>query len=858
MTIGRHFTFHVRRAIVATSAAAIAPAFAAGGPENVLVVVNADSWASVAVANSYIAERGIPQTNIVYLNDIPSFERVGVEVFREKILQPAVIAAEKRGIARQVDYVFYSADFPTAIDVSADTAGKQFPKVITQPASITGLTFFYQFTLSKNSAYLGMNGNFYFRQRAQAAASAPWPEDEMKQYQTATRTLQDFGAKAEQQRLLREKEEAAAKSAGRVPFIELPDATTGTKELAAMRLALSTLLDLKQKHPEHTELLYNLACLRALIGEPDAAVEHLREAVEHGWWDIGHAQRDVDLRSLQGRADFKLLGARVKDIAFDLWPTSGFRSSVGWMPTGQPTQPEKGLRYLLPVVLAHTSGLGLSVAESIANLHRSIGADGSRPGGTVYFMENTDVRSTTREWGNARAAEKLKSIGIAASVEQGVLPVGKKDVAGALVGAATFDWAKSGSTILPGAICEHLTSFGGALNEDSGQTPLTAFLRAGAAGASGTVTEPYAVQPKFPTPFLHWHYAQGCTLAEAFYQSVAAPYQLLIVGDGLCAPWKRRILPNAAELSANMVVKGELSLTPTAESSDGIAIGVFELSLDGRRVAAAKLGDPLVFNTTLAPDGPHQLVLTAIGNDALASNGRLVVPIVVKNRESEIRLTGPSGDWEWDKPLEFQISAPGANGVALVHNLRPIASAPGSGGKVSIDPKVLGQGPVRIIAAAVYPDKKEAWAITDIRIIPPKLIPASALASGQTLQPGVRVTPAGLPGTAVENTTGDWLTKAGVARDGEFSVDGWFTVERDDTYQFQLQGPEKLSITVDGKPLDWPRGKEWWFVPAALAKGLHHVRIEGKASGEPKLDVRFGNEGTRRMNGTTFRHAKAG
>ena len=33
------------------------------------------------------------------------------------------------------------------------------------------------------------------------------------------------------------------------------------------------------------------------------------------------------------------------------------------------------------------------------------------------------------------------------------------------------------------------------------------------------------------------HYARGCTLAEAFYQSVRGPYQLLIVGDPLCRPW---------------------------------------------------------------------------------------------------------------------------------------------------------------------------------------------------------------------------------------------------------------------------------------------------------------------------------
>jgi len=108
-----------------------------------------------------------------------------------------------------------------------------------------------------------------------------------------------------------------------------------------------------------------------------------------------------------------------------------------------------------------------------------------------------------------------------------------------MVGKSDFNWPASGSTILPGAICEHLTSLGGVMVENGGQTPLSEFIRNGAAGASGTVTEPYAIQAKFPDPFLHVHYVKGCTLAEAFYQSVRGPYQLLIVGDPLCRPWAR-------------------------------------------------------------------------------------------------------------------------------------------------------------------------------------------------------------------------------------------------------------------------------------------------------------------------------
>ena len=823
------------------------------------MVVNADSWASMTVANAYIDGRGIPQSNVVYLKDIPSFERMGVEDFRQKILQPAVRTAELRGLGRQVDYVLYSSDFPTAIDTTADMGGKEYPKVITQPASSTGLTFFYQFTLSKNPGYLGMNTNFYFRQVSQTTVEPRWPEDEMQRYSVATRKLQEFGARREQERVTREKEETEAKKGGRLPFVEKRDPEAVAKELAELRTAGVELLALKQKHPSSTELLYNIACLRALAGEPDAAVEMLREAMENGWWDMAHARRDTDLRSLQDRPDFKLLDIRVKNVKFDLWPTSGFRSSVAWMPNGQPTLPEKGLRYLLPVVLAQTSGRGLSVTESIANLRRSVAADSTYPKGTIYFMENGDVRSTTREWGTARAAEKLRSLGIAASVEKGTLPMGKGDVAGAVVGTADFDWSKSGSTILPGAICEHLTSFGGALEEGAGQTPLTAFLRAGAAGSSGAVTEPYAVQAKFPTPFIHWHYAQGCTLAEAFYQSVAAPYQLLVVGDGLCAPWKKRIVPAVAELAAGKILKGEVKLIPSIQSPDGLRPAILELALDGRRVAIAKPGEPLVFNTALAPDGAHNLAVNVTADDAIATNGSVVVPIVIRNRGAEVRITAPTGDWSWDKPIELKASAPGATGIAFFHNLRDLGRVQGPEGTITIDPRTLGQGPVRILAAAMYPESKETWAAPIVlNITPPKPLAATALAAGQTLDAGFRVTPAGTPAVIVQESTGDWLAKAGVVRDGEFALEAWFEVESDDIFQFQLLGPEKLIVSVDGQSLDWPRGKSWWYLPAPLAKGLHRVRIEGKADGEPRLDVRFGGAGTRRMTGATFKHARAG
>ena len=62
---------------------------------------------------------------------------------------------------------------------------------------------------------------------------------------------------------------------------------------------------------------------------------------------------------------------------------------------------------------------------------------------------------------------------MAAEILEGTVPLNRDDVQGVVMGTATFDWKASGSTILPGAICDNFTSFGGAINAAHGQTPLS-------------------------------------------------------------------------------------------------------------------------------------------------------------------------------------------------------------------------------------------------------------------------------------------------------------------------------------------------------------------------------------------------
>ena len=838
-------------------AVAVSPT-AALEPENTVVVVNADSWASTWVANEFIAARRIPSANVIYLSELPNFEQISVEAFRERILRPVLKTIADRGLAAQIDCVTYSADFPAAIDVSADIAGRRLPPVITPLAAINGLTFLHELVLAKDIRYLDLAANFYARRVISTALDTPWTEDEQRQY---AESIQRWQAAGQQRRKaldeLKKKKDVPEKKKD-----ELQPA--GETEInatfaAAVAESVTTLRALAVAHPRSADLLYNLACGLAVSDKADDALAALQQAVDAGWWNYGHAARDDDFRALRDRDEFKKLLARMKDAKFDVQPTTAFAADAGWLPNGERAPDKQGSRYLLSTVLAYTSGRGNSVREAVTGLRRSAAADGTRPPGTIYFLRNGDVRSTTREWAFDRAAEQLKQLGVATEVLPGVLPPQKADVAGAMLGIADFAWKSSGSTLLPGAICEHLTSFGGVLQEGAGQTPLTELIRHGAAGASGTVTEPYALQAKFPTPHLHVHYARGATLAEAFYQAVTGPYQLLIVGDPLCKPWAKRIDVTADGWPDGEPLAGRVTITPHASSPDGIAPASFDLFIDGRRTRSAKPGETLDWDTTKFSDGTHRIALVCYGADPVRSSGRLERSVVVRNGTAAFEVTAlPMRTLPWTQRLELQANAPGATAIVLLHNHREVAQIAGPAGVASLDPRVLGAGPVRIDPVAKFPeDAREMHAPSlEFTIVPPAPLPPREPPAGANLVAGLKVTSDGKSTIIAGKTDGDWLASAGLKPDDRFTIEGWFHAPETDVYQFQYRGSVVIeALQVNDSKHNWPPSADWRFIPVPLAAGQHFLRIEARASDRAVLDLRFGNRGTSRIAGERFQHA---
>ncbi len=482
---------------------------AGGGPENVLLVVNPRSEASVKIAEHYVALRQIPAAGVLRLPWDPKQQTTDVKTFRRKILGPVLQAIRTRGLAPQLDYVVYSSDFPWAIDLREDirrlptippeasevnrpppVGKRKWPVHLSPTGSLNGLTYLWRLVASRTPAYIGLKNNQY------------------------------------------------------------------------MRRAI----------PE---------------------------------------QRDT--------------------------PTLAFKSTLRFGPHGELVS-SGGQRYLLSTVLGVTAGRGNSVEEVLNYLSRSAAADGTHPSGTIYFLKNGNVRSRVRDRAFPVVVSRLEELGVSAQIIQGVVPKDKPDVQGLMLGTAKFDWKSTGSTIRPGAICEHLTSYGGVMRKDASQTPLSEFLRYGAAGSCGTVAEPYAIQEKFPMATIHVHYARGCSLAEAFYQSVYGPYQLLIVGDPLCRPWANvpRVEVEGVEPGAS--VSGRLKLSPSATVDGKAGIGYFELFVDGRLVARRAPGKPFELDTTRLADGRHELRIVAIEAGPIRSQGRLIVPIKTSNHRRAMPL----------------------------------------------------------------------------------------------------------------------------------------------------------------------------------------------------------------------------
>jgi hypothetical protein len=398
-------------------------------------------------------------------------------------------------------------------------------------------------------------------------------------------------------------------------------------------------------------------------------------------------------------------------------PTAvAFDSNISWL-GGAPSGNSFARRYFIVAQLGYSGNLGNTVGEITAMIDRGVASDGARPAGKFYFMNTTDAIRNVRSPGFPGAVSAIQAAGGQAEIINGIVPDLRTDCMGILTGWPDPNVEGATYTLLPGAFCDHLTSYAATFDTPL-QTKMSSWIRRGAVGTCGTVEEPCNYLGKFPTPNLHVNYFRGLSLGEAWFRSMQyVPFQVMFQGDPIARPYAT--LPTVNGNVPSGTQSGIISFTPTASTTlAGASIQTIELYIDGALVASRTPGNLFTINTAAISDGHHEVRVLAYDNTTVKSVGRWVGTFTSLNngRSVSLNVTPTTGSMTTPFSCTINPSGPGTIGeVRILHNGRVLAAAPTAAGALSVFGRNIGPGKSTVQAEVVYSDNSRA-------ISPPTLL----------------------------------------------------------------------------------------------------------------------------------------
>ncbi len=384
----------------------------------------------------------------------------------------------------------------------------------------------------------------------------------------------------------------------------------------------------------------------------------------------------------------------------------GFDSEIAWY-RGNPSDSSVAEQYFIGATLGYAGNNGNTIAETLDMIDRSVAADGSRPDGTFYFMDNTaDPLRNVRADFYPGVVSAITDIGGQAEILSGALPTGEDDCLGVVTGDDHLNIPGDSFTLIPGAFADHLTSYAARFDTDS-QTKVSAWIQQGASGSWGAVEEPCNYTGKFPNPRLHRFYLEGASLGEAAFRSALYyPFQMLLYGDPMTRPFAH--LPTVTVPDAPTApVSGTITLTPNATTTHPTAdIAQLDLLVDGLLFASILPGEAFTVDTTLLSDGWHDLRVLAFDDTDVKSAGRWLGELVVDNtgRSTTLDPLPLAGDLATAFVCDIGTSTEAPIETRLIHNGRVVAASTSGSPTLTVYGRTLGAGPASLQAEALYLD----------------------------------------------------------------------------------------------------------------------------------------------------------
>lgn len=384
-----------------------------------------------------------------------------------------------------------------------------------------------------------------------------------------------------------------------------------------------------------------------------------------------------------------------------------FSAQSGWS-GGVPSS--SGDKSYLVASLGYLGERGNTTSEILDLIDRSVLADGSFPAGTFYFMQTNDSdRSGPRHGAYPGTVADIIALGGQAQHITGqVLPGGSHDCLGIMTGAASPNIDGSDITIIPGAFCDHLTSWAATFDK-SQQVKVSRWIVKGASGSWGQVEEPCNYAGKFPIANIHTNYFQGLSLGEAIFRSVSfVPFQGLLYGDPLTQPFTHIPVVDMPDLPAMADGTGPLFLAYTGSTTHPTAgVSSFELIVDGDKLADVFSPFPLVLPAHLLTTGWHEVRLLGKDNTNIKAAGSFVGAIEIVRPDTSLALAaaGPTAG-DLDTAYSFTLDATGDDivEVRLISNARVLDASARCGATMAVFGSTLGAGAVRVQGEALHAD----------------------------------------------------------------------------------------------------------------------------------------------------------
>ena len=535
---------------------------------------------------------------------------------------------------------------------------------------------------------------------------------------------------------------------------------------------------------------------------------------------------------------------------------------------------------------------GNTAVESFNVLERAAYSDGTLTDpnlrGTIYWPTNagvrfaarSDERPVTNEWAALGLPYSFTDYRLENrdGVGPGV-PVNQRSVMGIFGSYSAYNFSSiPGTTFVPGAFGDTLTSFAGAY-QNGQQGKLTEYFRAGLAGSAGTVVEPAAFKEKFLHARAQSFYGSGASLGESFYQSVVWLQELLMGGDPLTQPFADIPAVTISAPANGATVSGSISVAATATAVAGVETNL-DLAVDGRivrpglpageTISATRVAGGFTLDTTTLSDGYHEFRLIAYNTTPVRSQGYALRPVTVNNAGMGVALSAPA-TLDRRASGSFTVTPTGLSGVTNI-SIRflgqKLANLGAGGGTVSIPGSRFGfHGTNSVYAVAERNDGSQISSAPQQVVMTwsalpavPQAVNSNAVAYvryfSDVTQPGFSwdasspdatffYTDPNMYGLTFSPNIGSYFpySTVGNTKVGhEFTT--YFNAPQDDIYDFVVSGKlDQKALFIDGAPMYTnvaAIGNDLYPVIASekLAAGQHQIIFRGVGSSFLKIGVR--------------------